>query len=59
MILRHTFNTNARKEGVLESVIMKIAGRHSRDMFERYNTIDKSDLEKAEQRVGVLIGKCD
>ncbi len=41
--LRHTFNTNMRKAGVHESIIMKITGHASRDMFDRYNTIDADD----------------
>jgi integrase len=46
--LRHTFNTNARKAGVAESVIMKITGHSTREMFDRYNTIDSDDM-----RIGI------
>ncbi len=45
--LRHTFNTNMRKAGVAESVIMEITGHSSRSMFDRYNTIDDEDTKKA------------
>jgi integrase len=45
--LRHTFNTNMRKAGVAESVIMEITGHSSRSMFDRYNTIDEDDTRKA------------
>lgn len=45
--LRHTFNTNMRKAGVPESVIMKITGHSSRSMFDRYNTVDEGDLRQA------------
>ena len=45
--LKHTFNTNMRKAGVTESVIMEITGHSTREMFDRYNTIDKADLKKA------------
>ena len=45
--LRHTFNTNMRKAGVAESVIMKITGHSTREMFDRYNTIDESDSRQA------------
>jgi len=41
--LRHTFNTNMRKAGVFESVIMSITGHSTRQMFDRYDTIDKVD----------------
>lgn len=45
--LRHTFNTNMRKAGVTESVIMEITGHSTREMFDRYNTIDEDDARKA------------
>lgn len=45
--LRHTFNTNMRKAGVQESVIMEITGHSTREMFDRYNTIDEEDKRKA------------
>lgn len=45
--LRHTFVTNMRKAGVSESVIMKITGHSTREMFDRYNKIDLDDLLKA------------
>lgn len=45
--LRHTFNTNMRKAGVSESVIMAITGHSTREMFDRYNTIDSDDKQSA------------
>jgi integrase len=45
--LRHTFNTNMRKAGVQESVIMEITGHSTREMFDRYNTIDADDAKEA------------
>jgi len=45
--LRHTFNTNMRKAGVSESVIMSITGHSTREMFDRYNTIDQEDKRLA------------
>ena len=45
--LRHALNTNMRKAGVPESVIMKITGHSTREMFDRYNTIDEEDARKA------------
>ena len=45
--LRHTFNTNMRKAGVPESVIMNITGHSTREMFDRYNTIDTEDTRQA------------
>jgi integrase len=53
--LRHTFNTNMRKAGVAESVIMKITGHSTREMFDRYNTIDEADTMQAiDQMQGFL-----
>ena len=48
--LRHTFNTNMRKAGVPESVIMKITGHSTREMFDRYNTVDDQDTLEAIDR---------
>lgn len=45
--LRHTFNTYMRKAGVSESVVMEITGHSTRQMFDRYNTIDIDDTRKA------------
>lgn len=45
--LRHTFNTLMRKSGVAESVIMSITGHSTREMFDRYNTIDEDDTRQA------------
>lgn len=44
--LRHTFNTNMRKAGVAESVIMDVTGHSTREMFDRYNTIDEEDISE-------------
>lgn len=38
--LIHTFNTNMRKAGVHDSVLMEITGHSTREMFDRYNTVD-------------------
>jgi integrase len=57
--LRHTFNTNMRKAGVQESVIMKITGHSTRSMFDRYNTIDEGDLREAIDRMKVHSANSD
>ncbi len=44
---RHCFNTNMRKSGIAESVIMKITGHSTREMFLRYDTVDAEDTHKA------------
>ena len=52
---RHCFNTNMRKSGVPESVIMKITGHSTREMFLRYDTVDAMDTRKAvDQMEGFL-----
>ena len=56
--LRHTFNTNMRKAGVPESVIMSITGHATREMFDRYNTIDDGDREKAIGQFKNFLEKC-
>ncbi len=52
--LRHTFNTNMRKAGVTESVIMAITGHSTRDMFDRYNRIDQEDTRNAVKTLEVF-----
>ena len=52
---RHTFNTNMRKAGVPESVIMKITGHSSRAMFDRYNTVDEGDLRQAIEKMKAVV----
>ncbi len=56
--LRHTFNTNMRKAGVPESVIMSITGHSTREMFDRYNTVDEEDSKEAINRLRLFLGKC-
>lgn len=45
--LRHSFNTYMPKAGVQESVIMEITGHSTREMFDRYNTVDVEDRKQA------------
>jgi integrase len=45
--LRHTFNTYMRKAGVAQSVIMKITGHSTEEMFRRYDSIDHEDAHNA------------
>ncbi|EFK07638.1 site-specific recombinase, phage integrase family [delta proteobacterium NaphS2] len=52
--LRHTFNTNMRKAGVPESVIMAITGHSTREMFDRYDTVDLDDTRQALQALEVF-----
>ena len=45
--LRRTALTYLRKSGVDESVVMKISGHKTRDVFERYNIVDAADVTDA------------
>ncbi|WP_408998321.1 integrase [Syntrophus buswellii] len=56
---RHTANTNMRKAGVSESVIMAITGHSTREMFDRYNTIDDQDIHQAMKQVETFFGNSD
>lgn len=53
--LRHTFNTNMRKAGVPESVIMEITGHATREMFDRYNTVDASDKKQGVKKLSLFL----
>lgn len=57
--LRHTFNTNMRKSGAAESVIMSITGHSTREMFDRYNTVDDEDKRKAFDLFGEYLAFVD
>ena len=57
--LRHTFNTNMRKAGVSESVIMAITGHATREMFDRYNTVDSTDKKQAVAQMDAFFKNVD
>jgi len=57
--LRHTFNTNMRKAGVAESVIMAITGHNTREMFDRYNVVDLEDTQQAVGKLEVFLANVD
>jgi integrase len=57
--LRHTFNTYMRKAGVPESVIMEITGHSTREMFDRYNTIDHEDRKQAVDQMSSFLTNLD
>jgi integrase len=57
--LRHSFNTHMRKAGVPESVIMEITGHSTREMFDRYNTVDHDDVQNAASQMEVLFASVD
>jgi len=46
-----------RKAGVADSVIMEITGHATREMFDRYNTIDKDDMLYGIKRMKVFLTK--
>ena len=47
-----------RKAGVPESVIMEITAHSTRDMFDRYNSIDADDTRQAVEQLGGYLRKC-
>jgi integrase len=55
----HTFNTYMRKSGVPESVIMEITGHSTREMFDRYNTIDHEDRRQAVDQMSTFLRSVD
>lgn len=57
--LRRTFNTNMRKAGVAESVIMAVTGHSTREMFDRYNTVDVEDTRGAVNRLQEYVSNVD
>lgn len=57
--LRHCFNTYMRKAGAPESVIMRITGHSTREMFDRYNRIDQDDMRKAVAQMGTFLATAE
>ena len=57
--LRHCFNTYMRKAGVAESVIMSMTGHSSREMFDRYNKVDETDMKLAFVHFRKLLASVD
>ena len=55
--LRHTFNTNARKAGIPDKLIMKITGHSTREMFDRYNTITADEIDLVEDKMIAAAGQ--
>jgi integrase len=55
--LRHTFNTNMRKAGVDQTVIMKLTGHKTFSMFNRYNPVDQDHAIKAMQKLNLLLSE--
>ena len=48
-----------RKAGVPEGVIMKITGHSTREMFDRYNTVDTGDAVNATKQLEVFLASVD
>jgi len=58
--LRHSFNTYMRKAGAHDTVTMDITGHSTREMFDRYNTVDEKEKAEAVKRMeSFLFGEGD
>lgn len=57
--LRHTFNTYMWKAGVAEKAIMSITGHSTREMFDRYTTVDEEDTRLALSKFQGLVKSVD
>jgi hypothetical protein len=57
MAWRHTFNTNMRKVGVDQTVIMKLTGHKTPSMFNRYNMVDHEDATNAMKRLNLFLSE--
>lgn len=53
--LRHTFVTNMRRAGIDETVIMKITGHSTREMFDRYNFVSDKEASNAMEKYRVFL----
>lgn len=52
--LRRSFVTNARKRGIPESVVMKMSGHRTREVFARYNIVDETDVKSAVKQLELV-----
>jgi hypothetical protein len=52
--LHRTTACNLRRAGVAEGIIMKIGGRRTRSVFERYAIVVQSDIKDAMSKLEAL-----
>jgi len=49
--LRRSFVTRARRQGIPESVVMRMSGHRTASVFKRYNIVDDSDVKNAARKL--------
>ena len=55
--LRRSFVTNSRRRGVQESVVMRMSGHRTRNVFDRYNIVEDVDVRNAVHVIEAAMAK--